>query len=69
VRKLSLPDLEDVAFVTTYRGKQLDKGQKSLTITLSFRSPTATLTSEQVETSVRRVADEAQKQLNATLRA
>jgi phenylalanyl-tRNA synthetase beta chain len=69
VRKLSLPDLEDVAFVTTYRGKQLDKGQKSLTITLSFRSPTATLTSEQVEASVRRVADEAQKQLNATLRA
>ena len=68
IRKLNLPDLEDVEYVTTYRGKPLEKGTKSLTTTLIFRSPTATLTSESVETSVQRVVTEAQKNLNATLR-
>jgi phenylalanyl-tRNA synthetase beta chain len=68
IRGLSLESLESVDFVTTYRGKPLDKGQKSVTITLVFRSPTTTLTSEQVETSVQKAIETAKRDLNAALR-
>jgi phenylalanyl-tRNA synthetase beta chain len=68
IRKLELPFLEDVAYVTTYRGKQVEKGKKSVTTTLIFRSPTSTLTSEQVESAVQSVIDSAKSQLGATLR-
>lgn len=61
-------DLEDVEFVTVYRGKPLEKGTKSLTVTLVFRSPTGTLTGEQVESAVTRVTDAAKTDLGATLR-
>jgi phenylalanyl-tRNA synthetase beta subunit len=57
-----------VEYVTTYRGKPLEKGQKSVTTTLVFRSATATLTSEQVEPAVQGVIDAAKKELGATLR-
>src|SRR5439155_16491356 len=64
------PDLlETTEYVTTYRGKPLEKGQKSVTVTLIFRSPTSTLVGEQVETSVQKVIAAAQQKLGATLRA
>ena len=64
------PDLlESLEFVTTYRGKQVEKGKKSVTIALVFRSPTETLTGEAVEASVQRVIQAAKRDLNATLRA
>jgi phenylalanyl-tRNA synthetase beta chain len=66
---LELPFLEGIDFVTTYRGKPLDAGSKSVTITLVFRNPTATLTSEQVEPSVQKAVDAARTQLGATLRS
>jgi phenylalanyl-tRNA synthetase beta chain len=69
IRGLSPEFLEDVEYVTTYRGKQVEKGKKSVTTTLVFRSPTATLTSDQVESAVQRVVAEAKSRLNATLRA
>jgi phenylalanyl-tRNA synthetase beta chain len=62
-------DLEAVDYVTTYRGKPLESGVKSVTITLVFRSPTTTLTSEAVESSVQRVIGAAKEKLGATLRA
>ena len=68
IRGLKLPDLESLEFVTAYRGKPLDAGQKSVTITLVFRSSTTTLTSEHVESSVRLAVEAAQKELGATLR-
>ena len=68
VRSLNLENLEDLEYVTTYRGKPLEKGTKSVTIALVFRSPTGTLTSEQVEASVQRVIERAKTQLGATLR-
>jgi phenylalanyl-tRNA synthetase beta chain len=68
VAKLNLADLEAVEYVTTYRGKPLDKQSKSLTITLIFRSSAGTLTSEQVEGSMQRVIDGAGRELKATLR-
>jgi phenylalanyl-tRNA synthetase beta chain len=69
VRGLNLPFLEAIEFVTAYRGKPLEPGSKSVTITLVFRSPNATLTSEQVETSVQKAVAAAKSQLGATLRA
>lgn len=68
VRGLGLADLEAVNYVTTYRGKQIEQGRKVLTITLVFRSTSATLTSEQVEGAVQQVVRAAQERLGATLR-
>jgi phenylalanyl-tRNA synthetase beta chain len=63
------PDgLEAMDYVTTYRGKPLEAGTKSVTITLVFRSPTMTLTSEAVESSVQKVVAVAKEKLGATLR-
>jgi phenylalanyl-tRNA synthetase beta chain len=69
IRGLKLTDLEDLEYVTTYRGKPLEKGFKSVTVTLIFRSPDGTLTSEQAEGPVARVVEAARQQLAATLRA
>jgi phenylalanyl-tRNA synthetase beta chain len=68
IRSLELANLEDLEFVTTYRGKPLEKGTKSITVTLIFRSPAATLTSEQVEGAVQKAVAAAQQKLGATLR-
>jgi phenylalanyl-tRNA synthetase beta chain len=68
VRSLNLNNLEGLEYVTTYCGKPLEQGTKSVTITLVFRSPTGTLTSELVEASVQRVIEAARSQLGATLR-
>ena len=62
-------DLEAVEYVTTYRGKPLAGGTKSVTVALVFRSPTATLTGDAVESAVAGVVDAARRQLGATLRA
>jgi phenylalanyl-tRNA synthetase beta chain len=68
VRSVNPAALEDLEYVTTYRGKPLDKGTKSVTVTLVFRSPNSTLTSESVDTAVNSVVDAAKNQLQATLR-
>jgi phenylalanyl-tRNA synthetase beta chain len=67
-RSLNLEFLESIEFVTTFRGKPLEAGSKSVTIALVFRSPTATLTGEQVEDSVQRAIAAAKEKLGATLR-
>lgn len=61
--------MEDLEYVTTYRGKPLEKGQKSVTVALVFRSPTQTLTGEQVDATVQQVVDAVKPELGATLRA
>ena len=45
------------------------KAGQSVTVTLVFRSPTATLTSEQVEGAVQKVIEAATHELGATLRS
>ncbi len=63
IRGLNLEFLESIDFVTTYCGKPLESGCKSVTITLVFRCPDATLTSERVEASVQRAIESAKRQL------
>ena len=55
IREQKPQHMEALQYVTTYRGKPLEKGQKSVTVTLVFRSPTETLTSEAVDASVSRI--------------
>jgi phenylalanyl-tRNA synthetase beta chain len=69
IRDLKLDQLQDVEYVTTYRGKPLAAGTKSVTVTFVFRSATGTLTSEAVDANIARVVEAAQQQLSATLRA
>lgn len=61
--------MEDLEYVTTYRGKPLEKGQKSVTVAMVFRSPTQTLTGEQVDATVQRLVEAVKAELGATLRA
>ncbi|QOV92196.1 phenylalanine--tRNA ligase subunit beta [Humisphaera borealis] len=68
VKAVNPPNLESASFVTTYRGKPLEKGTKSVTLKLIFRSPTGTLTSDQVEQAVSAVVEKAKAELGATLR-
>jgi phenylalanyl-tRNA synthetase beta chain len=68
VRELKLPNLEGVEYVTTYRGKQVGEGNKSVTVELVFRSEAGTLTGEEVEGSVQRVVGAAKERVGATLR-
>jgi phenylalanyl-tRNA synthetase beta chain len=68
VRDLKLPNLEGVEYVTTYRGKQLGDGNKSVTLELVFRGESGTLTGEEVEGSVQRVVGAAKERVGATLR-
>lgn len=44
--------LEDVQYVTTYRGKPFPQGKKSVTVRLSFREAGRTLTHEEVDAPV-----------------
>jgi len=60
--------MEELQYVTTYRGKPLEAGTKSVTITLVFRSATGTLTGESVEESIQKVIREAEQKLGAKLR-
>jgi phenylalanyl-tRNA synthetase beta chain len=53
------PFLEKGQYVTTYRGKPLEKGTKSVTVTLVFRAPDRTLTGEEVESAVQKVVEAA----------
>jgi phenylalanyl-tRNA synthetase beta chain len=68
VDRANLDRLEDLAFVGSYRGKQIGPGKKSLTLRLRFRDPARTLRHEEVDPQVATLIDLASKQLGATLR-
>lgn len=49
VLSTSLDRFESLEFVTTYRGKQVGDGKKSVTLSLEFRDPERTLRHEEVD--------------------
>ena len=57
VRDLALEHFESVAFVGTYRGKQVGEGRKSVTMRLTFRSGSGTLRREDADPQVARVVE------------
>lgn len=52
IESLSLENLEDIDYVTTFRGKNIESGKKSVTIRLRFRDAVRTLTHEEVNNPV-----------------
>ena len=68
IASLELEHLESLEYVTTYQGKPLATGTKSVTVKLLFRSAEKTLASEDADESLKRVIDAAGSQLKATLR-
>lgn len=65
---LKLADLERATHVTTYRGKPLDKGVKSVTVRLVFRSGERSLKAEEVDGAVNAFVDKAKADVGAVLR-
>ena len=52
VESLSLENLEDMIYVTTFRGNNVPQGKKSVTLRLRFRDANRTLTHEEVNKPV-----------------
>ncbi|MBL7221903.1 MAG: phenylalanine--tRNA ligase subunit beta [Phycisphaerae bacterium] len=58
----------DVQYVTTYRGKPIPAGRKSVTLTAVYQSSEGTLRSEQVDEEIQTVVKAFAKTLNAEVR-
>jgi len=58
----------DMQYVTTYRGKPIENGKKSVTLTAVYQSPEATLRSEQVDEQITAVVSALAEALKAELR-
>jgi phenylalanyl-tRNA synthetase beta chain len=59
---------ESVAIFDLYRGKQIEKGKKSVAISITYRSKAGNLSSEQVDERQRAVANRLKKDFNAQIR-
>jgi phenylalanyl-tRNA synthetase beta chain len=68
VRETRPAMLEELRFVTTYRGKPIAAGRKSVTFRLVFRDPRATLRHDQVDPQVAAVVDRLKASVGAELR-
>jgi phenylalanyl-tRNA synthetase beta chain len=68
VRDARPEHLESVAFVGTYRGKQVGEGRKSVTMRLVFRKPDGTLRREEVEPAIAGLTALLRQRLGAELR-
>jgi len=60
--------LEAVRFVTTFRGKQIGAGRKSLTLRLRFRAPGRTLRHDEVDPQVEKAVATLTSKLGAEVR-
>lgn len=64
-----VPLLESLAFVGTFRGKQVGSGRKSVTLRVRFRDPARTLRHEEVDPQVATIAELAKARLGAEIRS
>ena len=69
VNKKACTELSDVKFVGIYRGKGIPAGQKSLTLSLTFRDRDGTLTHETVDDFEADILGSLKKTVGAELRA
>jgi phenylalanyl-tRNA synthetase beta chain len=60
--------LEDLQFITIFRGKQIGKGKKSLSLRMRFRNPHATLRHDEVDPQVNAVVEKLKSGVAAELR-
>lgn len=68
VRVSAGPSLDAVSFSSQYRGQQIPANKKSYVLTVSFRAPDRTLTSDEVDAAVKSVIEACSQKLGATLR-
>jgi phenylalanyl-tRNA synthetase beta chain len=69
IEKRRTAPLEAFAFVTTYRGAQVGKGKKSVTIRLIYRDPARTLRHEEVDAPSTSLVEALKGELGAEVRA
>ena len=69
VEEIVAPMAWAVRFVDEYRGKQVEAGKKSVTFRVWLGSSTGTLTSEQVEQNMERIAGKLKKKLGGEFRS
>jgi phenylalanyl-tRNA synthetase beta chain len=69
IHSLKLANLEEIAFVTTFRGKQIGEGKKSVSLRLVFRKHDGTMTSEEADASVGRAIVHLREALGAEVRS
>ena len=69
IHSLKLANLEEIAFVTTFRGKQIGDGKKSVSLRLVFRKHDGTMTSEEADASVGRAIVHLRGALGAEVRS
>jgi phenylalanyl-tRNA synthetase beta chain len=69
IRAEQIEDLRELKFVDIYRGKGIDAGKKSLTLSMEFRSANDTLTHEQADAYQNQILKMLSRQFDATLRA
>ena len=69
ISSLSLENLEDILYVTTFRGKNIEEGKKSVTLRLRFRDEKRTLTHDEVNEPVSLAIDALVKQCDAEIRS
>ena len=60
--------LENLQFLTIFRGKQIGKGKKSLSLRMRFRNPEATLRHDEVDPQVNSVVERLKQGVSAELR-
>ncbi|HEY6641224.1 phenylalanine--tRNA ligase subunit beta [Povalibacter sp.] len=68
IRKSAGALLTDLTILSVYRGKQFEKGKKSIALGLQLQDTSRTLTDHDADTIVAQVVDHLGRQLNATIR-
>lgn len=68
VRRSAGPTLESLEFVDLYRGKQVDKGKKSIAFRLTYRATDRTLTRDEVEGYQQKVVEAIAAEVEGKLR-
>lgn len=69
IRAQQIEDMRELHFVDIYRGKGIDAGKKSLTLSMEFRSVNETLTHEQADAYQEKILSALYKEFDAKLRA
>ena len=69
LRSAAVEELEQVSYVSLFRGKQIPEGKKCVAVRLTFRGRDATLTHEQADAFQEAILARVQSQLGAELRA
>jgi phenylalanyl-tRNA synthetase beta chain len=65
---LHLRHLETIEFITTFRGKQIGAGRKSLTLRATFRAPDRTLKHEEIDGQMHSLMQALQSKFGAEIR-